>query len=284
MAHPTDREPIREPDGAARRRRLRSPVSLNLIHRVLPKRWFFVLHAYRYKLFAEPETRFVEQMCDKDSTVVDVGACWGSYTYFFAKAAREVLALEPNPDLAAYLQRVVPDNVTVRHAAASDTAGRATLRIPRHGRDPFALASLSDDAEDDAFRVVEVETVRLDDLGLDDVGLLKIDVEGHEEAVLDGAVGLLTGRRPEVLIEMEERHRPGVVARIGERFASYGYEGAFYLDGSWVPFEEFSVDLHQDTSATSVNSREYINLFFFSATGRHRRLGEAKRSRRATTS
>lgn len=269
----------------SRRRRFGSPISLNLIHRILPARWFFVLHAYRYKLLVEPETRYVGQMVEPDETVVDVGACWGSYTYWFSKVARHVLTLEPNPDLAAYLARVAPANVEVRNVAASDTAGRATLRVPREGRDPFALASLEADNESagpspEAYRMVEVETVRLDDLDLDGVGLVKIDVEGHEEAVLDGAGALLADQHPDLLIELEERHRPGVVARVGQRLADLGYEGCFFLDGEWVPFEEFSVARHQDLEEHALLDPEYINLFFFSARGKHRRLGRSRRSGR----
>jgi FkbM family methyltransferase len=214
---------------------------------------------------------------DPGATVVDVGACWGSYTYLFSKVARNVIALEPNPELAQYLARVVPDNVEVRNVAASDAAGHATLRVPREGTDPYALATLEPgvdgaDIAHDAYRMVDVETVRLDDLELDNVGLVKIDVEGHEEAVLDGARELLTSRRPDLLIELEERHRPGVIARVGKLLAAYGYKGCFLLGKQWTPFEEFEVEQHQNGQRTSINSRQYINLFFFSANGRDRRL------------
>jgi len=242
-----------------------------------------VLHAYRYKIFAEPESRFIRRMVDPDAVVVDVGACWGSYTYWFSRAARHVIALEPNPELAHYLSRVVPDNVEVRNVAASDAAGHSTLRVPREGTDPYALATLepgthSEAGTGDGCRMVDVETVRLDDLALENVGLVKIDVEGHEEAVLDGARELLANHHPDLLIELEERHRPGVIARVGVMLATYGYEGCFLLGKQWTPFAEFDVERHQNIQRTPINSRQYINLFFFSARGRDRRLGESGRA------
>ena len=57
---------------------------------------------------------------------------------------------------------------------------------------------------------------RLDDQHLDNVGLIKIDVEGHELAVLHGAADTLTRNRPAVVVEAEERHHPNAVAEITE--------------------------------------------------------------------
>ena len=59
-----------------------------------------------------------------------------------------------------------------------------------------------------AVQSIDVPVKRLDDLHLDQVGLIKIDVEGHELAVLRGAADTLTRNRPAVLAEAEERHHP----------------------------------------------------------------------------
>jgi FkbM family methyltransferase len=57
-----------------------------------------------------------------------------------------------------------------------------------------------------------VSVRRLDDIDLGGgVGFLKIDVEGHEEAVLAGASRTLKQSMPAVLVEVEERHHTGAV-------------------------------------------------------------------------
>jgi hypothetical protein len=48
---------------------------------------------------------------------------------------------------------------------------------------------------------------------------IKIDVEGHEEAVLDGARALIAAQRPMLMIELDEGFNPGVVAALAARYA-----------------------------------------------------------------
>ena len=73
----------------------------------------------------------------------------------------------------------------------------------------------------------EISCKRLDDLNLDPVGFIKIDVEGHEEAVLMGGATLLERDRPTALIEIEERHKAGAIDAITERMNGLGYRGFF---------------------------------------------------------
>ena len=52
-----------------------------------------------------------------------------------------------------------------------------------------------------------METIRLDDLDLDDVGFIKIDVEGHELDLLAGARNFFSINRPACIIECREKNR-----------------------------------------------------------------------------
>ena len=180
---------------------------------------------------------------------------------------RRIIAFEPNPDLVTYLRHVLPASVEVRAEAVSDRAGRAELLIPRHGSNPYELASLEHDnpATHDA-EPVEVTTVRLDDLDLDGVTFVKIDVEGHEERALDGAQQLLREQAPNLLIELEERHNQGSVRRVADRLRAGDYAGWFWYDRVWLPIERFDVATHQNADAVSVKSSRYCNNFYFSQT------------------
>ena len=57
--------------------------------------------------------------------------------------------------------------------------------------------------------MTDVETKRLDDFAIANCSFIKIDVEGHEEAVLDGASALIAAQRPVLMIELDESLQSG---------------------------------------------------------------------------
>jgi hypothetical protein len=97
---------------------------------------------------------------------------------------------------------------------------------------------------------------------------VKIDVEGHELSVLNGATALLDQSPPVFLVEAEDRHRAGATQSIFEFFRSRAYDGYFLEDGDVVPVDHFDVELFQDTESLLPNGgrkqgRSYVNNFFF---------------------
>ena len=107
----------------------------------------------------------------------------------------------------------------------------------------------------------------MDDYGFDDVTFIKIDVEGHELAVLAGAGKTLERNRPALQIELENRHAPGTLERTVSSLASYGYRCLFLDDGSFRPIEDFVLERDQDITNLSRNTSEntFIILCSFSA-------------------
>lgn len=141
----------------------------------------------------------------EDGNAVDVGAHAGAVLDDLLRIAprgRHV-AFEPLPDLAAALQRRLPD-VDVRAVALSDTTGTATFAhvLDRPGWSGLRARPTPDGA---AARVasITVPTQRLDDaLPADHAPrLVKVDVEGAELQVLEGARRTLAAHRPVVVLE-----------------------------------------------------------------------------------
>lgn len=145
-----------------------------------------------------------------DSVVIDVGANFGYFSCLAAnKMGRsgtgQVWSFEPNPRLVPLLE----DNcwrlnwsmapIHLRPFAVGDHPGSVTLSVPRNGAANASLTNAGLDAEN-----VSVELVALDDIIPSDlpVDLMKIDVEGHELAVLRGAQNLIA-RSPSLHIVME---------------------------------------------------------------------------------
>ncbi|HEX8361339.1 MAG TPA: FkbM family methyltransferase [Longimicrobium sp.] len=149
----------------------------------------------------EPEqTRLFERHVRPGDTVLDVGAHVGYYTVLSAVLAGQrgaVWAFEPNPTNARFLRRHAEINglrqVTVTEAAVSDANGTARFGFGR-GSGTGHLAAEGD---------VEVRTVRLDDFCAEHgiaPAAIKIDVEGAEGAVLNGAREVLAKHRPIIFL------------------------------------------------------------------------------------
>jgi FkbM family methyltransferase len=189
-----------------------------------------------------------------------------------ARHASRVIAFEANPQVAAFTRKVVPRNVEVVNVALSSQRGRTTLHIPR-GRKGEAISELATiearNPHSGATDSIEVEMKRLDDCGVANCSFIKIDVEGHEEAVLDGASALIAAQRPVLMVELDEGLTPGAVARFTARCAAAGYRGLFLSHGKLRPIATFVVAQHQDPALlvysrkTLPTDREYINNFVF---------------------
>jgi FkbM family methyltransferase len=130
--------------------------------------------------------------------VFDVGAHVGNRTRAFAALGCEVVAVEPQPAVAAALQTVMGSDRRVRivRAAVSNRVGRARLAVSERTPTVSTLADEWRDArrQEPGFadvewnETVEVETTTLDAL-IAEYGLpafVKLDIEGGEAAALAG--------------------------------------------------------------------------------------------------
>jgi len=177
------------------------------------------------------------QEAPANPTIFDVGANTGFYTLAVLAATpdAEVHAFEPVQHIARALSENVSANgfsrqVHIRACAVTEQSGHAALHIPDQ---TWGNATLSVDG----FRGLEghleqVAAVALDDYasdrGLDHLDLLKIDVEGHEDAVLTGARRLMTEHRPAVLCECLPELN---AAAFNDLIVGLGYE-AYHLRAS----------------------------------------------------
>jgi FkbM family methyltransferase len=190
-------------------------------------------------MHGEPELHLATRLCAPSEIAIDVGANTGVYAWHLARRAAAVIAFEPQPDLAAFLRAALGRNVRVEEVALSDTAGEAILRVPSDrmatGRATIEAANALEEFE---AREVRVTARRLDDYGLRSVGLIKIDVEGHELAVIDGAEALLARERPNLIVEAEDRHRTNAPAAVRARLADFGYRGFIWRNGALTAIDD----------------------------------------------
>ena len=168
--------------------------------------------------FYEPPLPKVLMALAQASTGVflDVGANTGLYSLLAAAANSNLLtyAFEPIAEIRALLSRNLDANealasrIRIVPAALSDRTG--VVQMQKHVN-PEGLIATSSTLEMDIEHALEYSLVNVDILTLDhwthtmavgDVGFLKIDVEGHEQAVIRGATETLRRDRPFIAIEL----------------------------------------------------------------------------------
>jgi FkbM family methyltransferase len=156
----------------------------------------------------EPETMaFVLHHLTSGGTFVDVGANIGVFTISAGRAVGEtgcVLAIEPSPRMFPYLSYNVSvnglTNVSLQEGAIFD-CDVSQLPFYEAPVEHFGMGAL---APQFFTKPISVSARSLDSLlaekGIRHVDVLKVDVEGFEAAVFRGAVKLLTGEAPPVII------------------------------------------------------------------------------------
>ena len=160
----------------------------------------------------EPETVALFAMfCDEHSQVLDVGANIGMTALALSRICRmgQVVALEPVKRTFDYLQGNLSaagvTNVRALNFAAGSREGVTHMQgVPGNLSGAF-VADQYDAARSDVFTTtIEVKSIDnvFPQLGLDRLDFLKVDTEGYELEVFEGAKETLNRFKPLVYFEM----------------------------------------------------------------------------------
>jgi FkbM family methyltransferase len=144
---------------------------------------------------------YIKSLLHPGATFIDVGANVGYFTLLASTLGARVVAYEPTPSVFARLKENVAlngfDNADLVNAAVMDKTGTLTLHLS--GDDFEANSLFGNDPQ--SVRVAAVSLDRdLADRKIGHVDVLKIDAEGAEPFVLDGATRLLASPNPPVII------------------------------------------------------------------------------------
>lgn len=204
----------------------------------------------------EPETdELFSKILREGDVYVDVGAQVGYTAAFAAKhigPSGHMVLFEPDPRAWERLQQTIASSpaqrspgITAKNNACSNAAGEVTLNIlPTLGHSQIGGG---DFASREA-RPVQVHSVTLDDsltqLGVTAIRLLKVDVEGHEIEVFEGASALLAQKRVDfVWVEKNAyllEQRGLTVQHLHAMLARHGYI-AMFTHGEYVNSDNMEV-------------------------------------------
>lgn len=245
---------------------MREWLKKKLPHWVLRKRW----SDYYWREFngdGERELQKLPTLVSETKTAIDIGGSVGTYTFHLSRLANKVVTFEPNPALHWRYQVLKLPNVQLERVALSSSGDTTTELAVPESPDMSGLASIEPDVRDKHadFNRVTVPLRTLDSYKFKNIGFMKIDVEGHEESVLQGASETIKENKPILLIEIEERHNQGGISRVVEFMSGLGYKTYFYDRDELTPYDTFDLEKHQsDEAADNAGSgRVYINNFVF---------------------
>ena len=222
-----------------------SATHLKLSYRVIGPRTYIRHRAARALRKAhdghEGELKLLPAIVPRDRGAIDVGANRGNYTFFLSRLATRTVAYEPAPPMALFLREAKLPNVEVREVGVSNAPGELTYyaQFNAKGKPQYNIGHLGGGHPEGKTGIeIPVKVVRLDDEGLANIGFMKIDVEGHEYEVIDGARGLLARCRPNLLVEiLEGRGDRKAVAcnKTVQLLAELGYEPYVFARGALRP-------------------------------------------------
>jgi FkbM family methyltransferase len=165
------------------------------------------------KFYEAQELEYLRTRVPPGGVFVDVGANTGNHSIFLGRFLRPRLLIPVEPiDVAADLVRA---NAKLNGAviderglgvAASNEPGMLEMAIVRD----MMMAKVDPDAQ----KKVTVRAVRLDDLIPEKVDFLKIDVEGFEMNVLEGARRIVTEDRPQIMLEATDATRGPLMSHL----------------------------------------------------------------------
>lgn len=168
-----------------------------------------------------------------DDVMIDVGAHIGIYSIPIAIQVGEsgkVLAFEPNPKNAMILRKNIElnklKNIIMFEKAVSNKNQTSNLAL---SDDPM-LSMIVDNAEE---KNVEIECVTLDSiyekLKLEKIDWLKIDAEGSEIKVIEGAKSLLEKFHPKIIIEVRKENETKLKELLNQGKYNVKYLGGEYF-------------------------------------------------------
>ncbi len=151
----------------------------------------------------------IEPLISKEDIIFDIGANMGIIANWFAHRSKQVYAFEPHPDNISTIKSQKKlrniNNLTLYDIALGDKESKMQLHVKGfHGHH-----SLGDVDNSPTIGKIEVNVRKLDDvfgeLNIAKIHFMKIDVEGFEADVLNGASKLLNDKKINyILFELQD--------------------------------------------------------------------------------
>ncbi len=140
----------------------------------------------------------------KGGSFIDVGACIGNHSLAFSKIADTVYSFEPDLENYYHLRTNIRINNIKNIRAYNIGISDKNEIVPfKHNDENIGMSKIDESGE------YKIPTVRLGDFKIEDIKIVKIDVEGYEIKVLESVREELIKYKPDLFIECETTERKG---------------------------------------------------------------------------
>jgi FkbM family methyltransferase len=167
---------------------------------------------------------------------VDVGGHVGLWAMHLAKCFQMVHAFEPVQEMRqCFRKNVESGRVHIYGYALGAESGRCNMKYDRADSGGTHVERMAAEIDDDP-SIVEMRT--LDSFGLSNLDFLKIDCEGYEHHVIEGAIETLLRCKPCVIVEQKPHklvHNFGIKGTPAlDPLKEMGYRVAKEIGGDYI--------------------------------------------------
>ncbi len=224
-------------------------------------------HDHGFKHYEKKEKDALTAVLPEDGVFFDVGANIGLFTFYIKQYRPNMTSqcFEPHPNMATCIRKTTTENslkkVIVNEVGLSDKIGEFKLFLSNRNAGGHSLANTGTDKNSDDFHMVAVTT--LDQYcqknNIERIDVMKIDVEGVEEQVLNGAVETFKKLKPILMIECSNH----------DLVNNQGVLNFFRDNNLQVEFKAMHHDCYKslddisDTAKDALNNNMILNNYLF---------------------
>jgi len=214
----------------------------------------------------EEELKFLKYFIKSGDTVLDIGAHRGTYTYKLIKiigSGGYLYVFEPQIELVNYLKEAFRKytNINYFNSIVGKDDVPSLLHIPIHNNQ-LSTGGASTKVQSSLNQTRKIQSLTIDSLNLAKCDFIKIDVEGSELSVIEGAKRTLLRFKPIILIEIDYHLCGSDMIKLIKLFISMKYQPSVLIDKKLVPlsFSQFnSPDINR------IGGKHTLNFFLIAS-------------------
>ena len=205
---------------------------------------------YFFQKDKEHELFNLKHLITYKGNALDVGCNSGLWTYGLSKQKKinKIISFEPNKEVTKHIYEYNKNNIRIFHYGLSNKDDEKILNIPiykkmvLHGWSSFEKKK---NFKNSFSKFIEIKSkvMKLDYFNFKNVSFIKIDVEGHELKLLQGAKKFFKQNKPNCLIEISKMN----LARVKIFFKSLN------VNYKCIPKNKFSFQFTKENFFFSIN-------------------------------